>query len=178
MELFGTSHVFKEVKFFKGKFIPDDRGYFKKPFYGDNLQKNFNKINEILVSHSKKDVIRGLHFQLPPHGVEKFICCVNGKVKDVFVDLRKNSSTYGEHDSIYLDNEKNISVMIPLGFAHGFSVLSNEATVLYLQSGNFDENADTGIYSLDLGIDWEVDHGILSEKDKDLIKFQDFETPW
>ena len=178
MELIKTSEVFEDIKYFKGKFFPDERGFFKKPFYGSNLDDYFKKVSEVLVSKSKKNVIRGLHFQTPPHEVSKIVHCVEGKVKDVFLDLRKDSPTYGKHDSVYLDDDKNITVLIPKGFAHGFSVLSENATVVYLQSGDFNEASDSGIYCLDLGIDWEVDNPVLSEKDQNLAKFSEYESPW
>ena len=75
-------------------------------------------------------------------------------------------------------DDKNITVLIPKGFAHGFSVLSENATVVYLQSGDFNEASDSGIYCLDLGIDWEVDNPVLSEKDQNLTKFSAYESPW
>ena len=109
MELIKTSEVFEDIKYFKGKFFPDERGFFKKPFYGSNLDDYFKNISEVLVSKSKKNVIRGLHFQTPPHEVSKIVHCVEGKVKDVFLDLRKDSPTYGKHDSVYLDDDKNIT---------------------------------------------------------------------
>ena len=99
-------------------------------------------------------------------------------MKDVFLDLRKDSPTYGKYDSVYLDDDENITVLIPKGFAHGFSVLSQNATVVYLQSGDFNEASDSGIYCLDLGIDWEVEIPVLSEKDQNLVKFSEYESPW
>ena len=85
---------------------------------------------------------------------------------------------FDELVNLYLDNVDNFSVIIPKGFGHGFSVLSESATVVYLQSGPFNENHDTGINSIELEIDWEVEDPILSEKDKSLISFSKFQSPW
>lgn len=178
MDFIKTSDVLKDVKIFKGKFFPDERGYFKKPFFGDNLESDFQNISEVLVSKSRKNVIRGIHFQTPPWDVSKLVSCIDGVVKDVFIDLRKDSPTYGAFDYVYLDNVDNFSVIIPKGFGHGFSVLSESATVVYLQSGPFNDKHDSGINSLDLEIDWEVEDPILSEKDKSLISFSKFQSPW
>ena len=177
MEYIGTSEVFEDVKIFKGLKHIDNRGTFIKPFYGNVLEDQIS-IKEILTVTSKKNVVRGLHFQYPPKDVKKLITCIDGKVKDVFVDLRKDSPTYGNFDSIYLDGEVNYSVLVPEGFAHGYSVLSEIATVLYLQSGHYDEKHDNGINLESLGINWEVRNKIISEKDKELQSFKNFKSPW
>ena len=178
MEYIRSSSIFSEVKFFRGKMISDSRGQFSKPFHGENLAREFDSISEIIYSKSKKNVIRGLHFQIPPQDVIKLVHCVEGEVKDIFLDLRSKSPTFGEHDSIKLNSIDPISVLIPKGFAHGFSVLSDDATVLYLQSRIFDENSDRGISYKELGIDWEVNDPIVSKKDLNLPKLSEFQSPW
>ena len=178
MEFHKTSHVFDEVKIYKGKIFEDNRGFFSKPFYGELISKEFSHSYEVLISKSKKNVIRGLHFQTPPHSVSKIVYCVDGSIKDVFIDLRKGSSTYGMFDHVYLDSVEPLSVFIPEGFGHGFSVLSDTATVLYLQSGEFNEESDSGIYYDSAGIDWEIQNPIISEKDSQLIKLNNFESHW
>tara|TARA_B100001564_G_scaffold244539_1_gene207301 strand:+ start:24506 stop:25042 length:537 start_codon:yes stop_codon:yes gene_type:complete len=177
VEYIGNSEVFEDVKIFKGLKHVDNRGTFIKPFYGNNLEDQIS-IKEILTVTSKKNVVRGLHFQYPPKDVKKLITCIDGKVKDVFVDLRKDSLTYGYFDSICLDAEINYSVLIPEGFAHGYSVLSETATVLYLQSGHYDEKYDNGINLESLDINWGVENKIISEKDKELQSFKNFNSPW
>ena len=177
MEYIGNSEVFEDVKIFKGLKHIDNRGIFIKPFYGNILEDQIS-IKEILTVTSKKNVVRGLHFQYPPKDVKKLITCIDGKVKDVFVDLRKDSLTYGYFDSICLDAEINYSVLIPEGFAHGYSVLSETATVLYLQSGHYDEKYDNGINLESLDINWGVENKIISEKDKELQSFKNFNSPW
>ena len=98
--------------------------------------------------------------------------------KDVFVDLRKKSTTFGKYDHIHLNEENPVSVLVPKGFAHGFSVLSEKATVIYLQSGKFNEESDYGISYNSLNIDWEVENPIISDKDYGLVNFPDFDSPW
>lgn len=178
MKLIGTSSTFSDVKYYEGKIFNDDRGRFQKPFFGDLVEEKFNNYYEVLVSTSKKNVIRGLHFQNPPNDVDKIVFCLDGVIKDVFVDLRKSSETFGEFDSIKLDKDNPVSVLIPKGFAHGFSVLSDEATVLYLQSKPFNEKSDSGIHYGSLDIDWESPNPVLSEKDINLPSFIDFNSPW
>lgn len=178
MDLIRTSEIFSEIKIFKGKLISDSRGQFSKPFYGDPLVNQFGNLSEVIYSKSKQNVIRGLHFQEPPEGVSKFVHCLDGEIKDVFVDLRKSSQTYGQFDSIKLKSEAPISVFIPEGFGHGFSVISKSATVLYLQSKPFSAHHDAGVNINSFDIDWEVKNPIISDKDYGLVNFPDFDSPW
>ena len=178
MKLIGTSSIFPEVKYYESKIFQDHRGKFSKPFFGTLLNDEFNNSYEVIVSKSKKDVIRGLHFQLPPQDVSKVVFCLEGSIKDVFVDLRSGSTNYGKSDFKYLESETPISIFIPKGFAHGFSVLSKSATVLYLQSGPFSEEHDSGILYSSADIDWEIRTPVLSEKDNNLIDLKKFQTPW
>mgnify|MGYP001164931792 FL=1 len=178
MNQIGVSNIFSDVKFFEGKIFEDDRGIFRKPFYGTPIEEIFGNDFEVIISSSGKNVIRGLHFQNPPHDVDKFIYCLNGSIKDVFVDLRKKSSTFGKFDSIHLNEKNPVSVLVPKGFAHGFSVLSEKATVIYLQSGKFNEVSDYGISYKSLNIDWEVENPIVSDKDSNLPDFKEFSSPW
>lgn len=178
MDLIRTSEIFSEIKIFEGKLITDSRGQFSKPFYAEPLINNFGNLSEVIYSKSKQNVIRGLHFQEPPEGVNKFVHCLDGEIKDVFVDLRSSSKTYGKFDSIKLKSDKPISIFIPEGFGHGFSVISRTATVLYLQSKPFSAIYDSGININSFDIDWEVENPIISDKDYELINFSDFESPW
>ena len=103
---------------------------------------------------------------------------MDGERDDVFVDLRMNSKSYGVYESIKLTSSNPISLFVPKGFGHGFSVLSEKATILYVQSGPFNKDNDTGILYDSIGYDWKIDTPILSEKDKSLISFKDFTSPW
>ena len=110
----------------------DDRGFFYESYNKNNLDKVIDVVfvqdNE---SKSNRGVIRGLHFQKPPHAQTKLVRCVSGKILDVAVDLRTNSKTYGKSFSIELSSENNKQLLVPKGFAHGFQVLSETAIVNY-----------------------------------------------
>mgnify|MGYP001549234507 FL=1 len=127
-----------------------------KPFVQDNI------------SVSRKGTVRGLHYQLPPHGQAKLILAVRGAILDVAVDLRKGSPTYGKHHKVLLSEENRHLFYVPVGFAHGFSVLSEEATVYYKCSGYYEPAAERGVRwnDADLGIDWGVEEPLVSEKDR------------
>lgn len=121
-------------------------------------------------SKSTYGVIRGLHFQKPPYAQSKLVRCVKGKVLDVAVDIRKGSSTFGQHVAVELSEENHRQVFIPKGFAHGFAVLSDVAIFQYKCDEFYHPEAEGGILLNDasLGIDWRmpVEDAVLSDKDK------------
>lgn len=163
----------------------DSRGYFfesfnKKAFeeaVGRNI--DFVQDNE---SCSSKGVMRGLHFQCPPHAQAKLVRCVRGTVLDVALDIRKGSTTYGKYVSCLLSEQNHRQFFIPRGFAHGFAVLSDTAVFQYKCDNYYCSEADSGISIIDssLGIDWQIDlsEAILSEKDKNHPLFKDFNSPF
>lgn len=159
----------------------DNRGYFFESFNYQKLEKY--GIEKIFIqdnqSKSSYGVIRGLHYQLTPHAQIKLVRVLLGKILDVAVDLRKNSPTYGEAYSIELSAENKKQLYIPSGFAHGFSVLSPEAIVLYKCDNYYNKESERGIIYNDpkLKIDWKIDEkdAIISEKDKVLPIFEDAE---
>ena len=149
----------------------DARGYFVETYneqrYSDaGITARFVQDNQ---SCSSYGVVRGLHFQRPPFTQAKLVCCTQGKVLDVAVDLRHNSPTYGQHYAVELTGENHLQFFIPRGFAHGFSVLSDSATFTYKCDNLYHPEADGGVLLNDpaLGIDWQVPEKlrILSEKD-------------
>jgi dTDP-4-dehydrorhamnose 3,5-epimerase len=166
------------------KIFEDSRGYF---FESYNDLEFINKIgftdfvqdNE---SKSSYGVMRGLHFQRPPHTQAKLVRCVRGAVLDVAVDLRKDSPTYGKHVAVELTEDNHRQLFIPKGFAHGFSVLSDTAIFQYKCDEFYHPEADGGISILDdsLGIDWRINmiDAILSDKDKKHPLLNDFNTPF
>ena len=176
MEVKNFSEKFKDIKLIHGINFQDERGSLKKTMFGDELQNLISPIKEVLCSTSKKNVIRGLHFQNPPFAVKKLITCVKGTVLDVFLDLRLESNTYGEFESIELKEEDSLALLIPEGFAHGYSTLSNEAILIYLQSGNFNYKYDESVNPLGLGIDWKVENPVISNKDKTSEEFKKFKS--
>lgn len=176
MKISSFSDEFNDVKVIEGIYFDDERGSLKKVMYGDNLKSLIDPICEVIVSTSKKNVVRGLHFQNPPHDISKLVTCVKGEVVDCFLDIRKNSINYGKFRTINLKQDDKKAVLIPKGFAHGFSVISEEAVLVYLQSGKFNEENDMTINPLSLGIDWKVENYILSDKDKEASPFEEFNS--
>ena len=162
----------------------DTRGYFfesynKKAFDEAVGPVDFVQDNE---SCSTRGVMRGLHFQRPPHAQAKLVRCVRGAVLDVAVDIRKNSPTYGRHVACLLTEENHRQFFILRGFAHGFAVLSDIAVVQYKCDNYYCPEADGGISIIDpsLGIDWGIalDEAILSDKDRRHPLLADFTSPF
>jgi dTDP-4-dehydrorhamnose 3,5-epimerase len=172
----------KDLLIIEPQLFKDERGFFYESYNKNNLDKVINVFfvqdNE---SKSKKGVVRGLHFQLPPFEQTKLVRCVSGKILDVVVDLRTNSKTYGKSFSIELSSENNKQIFIPVGFAHGFQVLSEEAIVNYKVDEYYNPDSDSGIIwnDKDLSIDWNLDlKPILSKKDLKLISFKELKSPF
>jgi dTDP-4-dehydrorhamnose 3,5-epimerase len=162
----------------------DSRGYFFESYNKEVFEQavglvDFVQDNE---SCSSRGVMRGLHFQRPPHAQAKLVRCVRGSVLDVAVDIRKGSPTYGKHVSCLLTEHNHRQFFIPRGFAHGFAVLSNTAVFQYKCDNYYCPEADGGISIVDtsLGIDWQLNiaEAILSEKDKHHPLFAEFESPF
>lgn len=162
---------------FEPKVFEDSRGYFFESFNlqtyrGEGIDINFVQDNQ---SSSQYGVIRGLHYQLNPHAQAKLIRVLAGRILDVAVDIRRGSPTYGKSFSIELSAENKKQLFIPAGFAHGFSVLSEQAEVFYKCDSFYNKESEGGILFSDpsIGIDWEISagKGIISEKDKQLPLF-------
>ncbi len=162
----------------------DARGYFFESYNKKVFEElvglvNFVQDNE---SCSSRGVMRGLHFQRPPHAQAKLVRCVQGSVLDVAVDIRKGSPTYGKHVSCLLTEQNHRQFFIPRGFAHGFAVLSDTAVFQYKCDNYYCPEADGGISITDtsLGIDWqlELSEAILSEKDKRHPLLANFDSPF
>lgn len=161
--------IFNGVKTIHPKTYFDDRGFFyefyRKPVYqAAGIRCEFVQDNH---SFSKKGTIRGLHFQEKP-GQAKLISVIKGMILDVVVDIRKESPTFGKWKKILLDANQAAQIFIPVGFAHGFAVLSEEAHVFYKVSSLFDPQQEKTIRydDADLAIDWPFTAPILSERDR------------
>lgn len=158
----------------------DSRGYFVETFRQDKLEEflgyqiNFCQDNE---SKSRKGVLRGLHYQLPPHTQTKLVRVISGRVLDVAVDIRKNSPTFGQHVAVELSAENKKQLLIPRGFAHGFVVLQDDTIFAYKVDSYYSPECDRGIAFDDknLNIDWLLNHDELnlSAKDKTQPKLFD-----
>jgi len=174
MKLNSFSKEFPEVLISEGLNFTDERGLFKKTIFGDKINYLMKDVKEVLCVNSNKNVIRGLHFQNPPYPVSTFVTCIKGEIFDVFLDIRKNSKTYGNFGGISLKESDNKGLFIPEGFAHGYSVLTDNTTVIYLQSDNYAPKFDSSINPLSIDVDWKVDNPIISTKDKNSVPFNDF----
>ena len=155
----------------RGQFVES----FKKSVFAEltGLSIEFLQDNQV-VSHL--GVVRGIHLQNDPHGQAKLIRVVLGQIYDVAVDLRADSSTYGEWFGVELSADNQTQLFLPKGFAHGYSVLSDKAIVLYKVDADYNPQAESGIRynDPDLDIDWQVDNPILSEKDLKLPFLKDY----
>ncbi len=152
--------------------LGDERGYFFESFSQREFEEKVCKTTFVQdnESSSQYGVLRGLHFQRPPHAQAKLVRVVKGKVLDIAVDIRKGSPTFGKHVSTELSGENKRQLFIPRGFAHGFAVLSDEVVFQYKCDDYYAPHTEGGILWNDpaLGIDWKLpaEDLILSEKDK------------
>ncbi|MGO9545633.1 MAG: dTDP-4-dehydrorhamnose 3,5-epimerase [Rhodomicrobium sp.] len=138
----------------------DSRGYFMELFRANVISARGPRTTYVQQSESKSryGVIRGLHYQLPPHAQTKIVRVVSGKVIDVAVDIRKDSPTFGRHVSVELSSDNKHLLLIPRGFAHGFAVLSETATINYMVDNYYAPASERGIIHSDpaLAIDWKL----------------------
>ena len=158
----------------------DSRGFFfesysKKGYEEFGIPDDFVQDN---ISKSKKGTVRGLHYQVGEKAQGKLCHVIEGEVLDVAVDIRFNSPTFGKHFSLILDSEKKFQLWIPAGFAHGFSVLSDEAIFYYKCTDYYSKAHERTILfnDPDLKIDWKIENPIVSEKDLSSSKFNDIKT--
>lgn len=169
------------LKIIEPKIFSDDRGYFFESFNENTFKENGLNYNFIQDNESKSSfgVIRGLHYQLEPYSQAKLVRVLQGSVYDVAVDIRKGSPTFGKWYGLELNSENKLQLLIPRGFAHGFSVLSETCIFIYKCDGLYNKEAERGILYNDssLNIDWKIDieKSIISEKDKMQSQFQDAE---
>jgi len=158
----------------------DERGLFVKTFHKPTFEKLglHTDFPEEYYSTSKKGVIRGMHFQLPPHDHVKLVYCSSGSVMDVVVDLRKGSPTFGKYAVFEVTSEKNNMIYIPKGMAHGFCALKDQTIMHYKQSTVYSPEHDAGILWSSIDVDWGIDKPVLSERDQGFERFENFETPF
>lgn len=153
--------------------VCDERGVFQRLYCSDELQELFPngmaQINRSITN--KRGVLRGLHFQYPPHAESKYISCLRGEVFDVAVDIRRNSPTFLHYHVEILSEENPVSLFIAEGFAHGFQALSDNCEMLYIHSTPYKSDAEGGLNALDplLGIDWPLKVTDRSDRDYNLV---------
>jgi len=162
----------KEVILIKPKVFYDKRGFFLETFKDSDFKNaginyNFKQDNH---SFSKRNVIRALHYQMPPKEQGKLVSVITGKIWDVAVDIRKGSQTYLKWVGAELSDENHHMLFIPSGFAHGFSVLSDKVHLLYKCTNEFDPSLERGIRWDDpqINIDWKIKDPIISKRDLEL----------
>lgn len=158
----------------------DNRGGFQKLFNFDFFKENGLdcEFKEIYYSVNKKDVVRGMHFQMPPFDHTKVVYVSKGRIKDVVVDIRKNSETYGKCFSIELDDQKGQYLYIPKGFAHGFVSLEEDSIVNYAQTSCYSKEHDCGVDAMSVGFDWSIGNPVRSGRDLAFEKLSDFNSPF
>jgi dTDP-4-dehydrorhamnose 3,5-epimerase len=147
----------------------DERGFMLESFSRDAWRELGVDVEFVQHNHSRsrRGTLRGIHFQTEP-GQAKLVRCVRGEIVDFAVDLRRGSPTYGEWEGHRLDDVSHRQLFVPVGFGHGFAVLSEEADVAYQVSSYYDPTTESGIAwdDPDVGVDWQVDEPLLSERDK------------
>ena len=163
---------FKDLILINNKSFKDRRGYFKELLLEKNLKKKFPFL---VMSFSKKNVIRGLHLQTR-NSQGKYISVIKGKIFDVVIDLRKKSKTYGKSMSVVLSEKNSKSIFIPPGFAHGFCALSKENYIVYSCTKYRSKRYEIGIKynDKDLKINWPIKNPIISNKDRKNLSFKEF----
>ncbi len=172
---------FKDLLIIQPKIFADNRGYFFEPFnearfrIETGLNITFVQDNE---SQSNKDVLRGMHFQIPPKSMAKLIRVSRGSVLDVVVDLRRSQPTYGQHFKIILTAESKTQLFVPEGFAHGFLVLEDQTIFTYKCSNYYSKEHERTLLWNDENVcmDWGIENPILSTKDIEATKLSELDA--
>ena len=158
--------------------IEDDRGFFartldKQEFQKHKLTENFVQCS--LSYNKKKGTLRGMHFQIPPYGETKIVSCIQGKIFDVIIDLRKNSSTFKQWESVELNSENHKMLYIPKGIAHGFQTLEDNTEIYYQMSEYHKSEYYQGVRYDDpnFGIKWPLPISAISVNDKNWVTLSD-----
>ena len=164
---------FPGLLIFEPKVFEDSRGYFFESYNENTCKENDVHIRFVQDNQARSSygVVRGLHYQLDPHAQTKFIRVLSGAILDVVVDLRKGSPTFGKTYSLELPAENKLQLLVPQGFAHGYSVLSATSEVFYKCDTFYNKEAEGGVLFNDpaLGIDWKIPQEKQIISDKDLV---------
>ncbi|MEZ4722711.1 MAG: dTDP-4-dehydrorhamnose 3,5-epimerase family protein [Flavobacteriales bacterium] len=158
----------------------DDRGMFVKPYHKRTMEEHglASDFQESFYSTNKRGVIRGMHFQRPPFDHAKIVYCTSGKLLDVILDIRLKSPTYGQCATIELSGNNFKAAYLPVGVAHGFCVLEDDTTMVYLTSTMHAPQADDGVRFDSFGFEWPIHNGIHSDRDLQFKPLSDLETPF
>lgn len=166
-----------EIKF---NVLKDNRGAFVKTFHQHDFKSLGLRVDwrEEYYSKSHKNVLRGMHFQVPLADHVKFVCCMVGEVRDVVVDLRRGSSTYGQCYSILLSPERGNGFYLPSGVAHGFLSLADESVMYYKVTSVYSPEHDAGVLWSSLPFEWPIKNPVVSARDEKFPSVENFETPF
>ena len=158
----------------------DDRGIFVKTFNKDQFEEYDLSVDfaESFYSISNKNVLRGMHIQLPPRDHSKLVFVTRGSVLDVVLDIRKDSPTYGQYASVELSERNRKMIYMPSGCAHGFLSLEDNSCTVYLQTATYSQIHDTGIQINSFGMDWKVENPIISKRDQEFGTLEKFVSPF
>ncbi|MBE9490579.1 MAG: dTDP-4-dehydrorhamnose 3,5-epimerase [Bacteroidetes bacterium] len=164
------------------KIFKDERGSLVKTFHESSFHHEGISFDfkEEYYSISKKGVIRGMHFQIPPHDHIKMVYCPKGVVFDTFVDLRKGSPTYLQPSHVQLSEENGNILVLAKGIAHGFCSLEDGTIMIYKTSSEYEPNNESGILWDSCGIDWPsiANSKLLSARDKTFLNLKEFDSPF
>jgi dTDP-4-dehydrorhamnose 3,5-epimerase len=172
--------VLDGVKLVTLKEFRDGRGRFVKSFH-DTLLREAGiafELKEEFYSTSHKNVLRGMHFQAPPHDHTKLVMCLSGEVIDVVLDLRKSSAFFGKSAGFRLSSTKAQFLYIPKGFAHGFLSLADHSMLIYKTDAVYTPEFDRGILWNTFGFSWQIEYPILSTRDNNFPSFSNFLSPF
>lgn len=164
----------------------DNRGYFSELFkskvFNEATGQSWDFVQDNFSYSQQKGTVRGLHFQSPPHAQGKLVRCPRGRVMDVAVDARKDSSTYGKHVAVELSAENGLQLWVPPGFLHGFATLEEDCELAYKVTDYYSPECDGGVRwnSPSLNINWGIPDSSaqLSDKDKVATLFTEFQSPF
>ncbi len=174
----------RELKSLPGVFLmeprvfPDNRGTFNEWFKASDFEEALGypfDLQQANISFSHARVVRGVHFADVPPGQAKFVICPVGKIRDVVIDLRVGSPTFGQKESVQLSANNRAGIYIPVGYGHAFQALE-ESTVVYLTTAEYNPEAEHAVSVEDLGIDWDLDP-ILSNKDRKAPRMAEVKLP-
>lgn len=168
------------LKILEPKVFQDLRGRFVKTFNNDFFKENgLNiEIKESYYSISHKDVIRGMHFQIPPYDHIKLVYVANGAIIDVVLDIRKGSPTYKKFFKIELSADNGKVLIISKGLAHGFKSLQDNTNVTYMQTTCYSQEYDRGIRFDSFGFDWQIENPKVSDRDLSFQTLDEFDSPF
>lgn len=171
---------FQGLKTVRPTLRPDDRGWFLKLFHAPSFRAAglTTTFEEQYCSSSQRGVLRGMHFQTPPHDHAKLVYCLEGRVLDVALDLRRSSPTYGQTFAVELDGGRGEGVYLPRGLAHGFLTVSETALLSYHVETAYAPEHDGGVRWDSFGFDWRERKPLLSARDCSLPALSALQTPF